>query len=110
MPERLKDQIFEKLFIDAELALYSQEELMTYDASLKAYRDNINTLDFAREEGLEEGRQKGREEGLEEGLEKGREEEREKMAKAMLANGMSKDIIAKCTGLPIEKINSLTTD
>ena len=90
MPERLKDQIFEKLFIDAELALYSQEELMTYDASLKAYRDNINTLDFAREEG--------------------REEKAITIARLLLAEGMSKDMIAKCTGLPIEKINSLTTD
>ena len=41
------------------------------------------------------------------GFEEGREEERLKTAKAMKAEGISTDVIAKCTGLTPEQIESL---
>jgi len=47
------------------------------------------------------------EDGLEDGMEKGREEERIEIAKSMLMNGLSVDLIAKITALPVEQIKSL---
>ena len=43
----------------------------------------------------------------EDGMEKGREEERIEIAKSMLMNGLSVDLIAKITALPVEQIKSL---
>lgn len=95
MPEKLKDQIFEKLFADAELAKYSEEELMAYDASIKAYRDNYNTIHTAHEEGRAEGRAEGA------------KEKQEEIAKAMLASGLPKEKVAEYTGLSMSEIDSL---
>ena len=50
-----------------------------------------------------EDAEKVRQEGLQQGLWTGKEE----MAKNLLANGVSPDIIAKSAGLPLERIQSL---
>lgn len=55
-------------------------------------------------EGREKGRKEGREEGRMEGREEGRMEERIEIAKAMLAKGMSIEMISELTGLPKEEI------
>lgn len=41
-----------------------------------------------------------REEGLQQGLQQGRQEERYKMAKSLLAEGLSLDLVKKVTKLP----------
>ncbi|GHV39892.1 hypothetical protein FACS1894187_20340 [Synergistales bacterium] len=56
-------------------------------------------LRYAREEGLEEGREEGREAGLKKG--------KFEVARSMLAEGLSADIIKKCTGLNKEDILAL---
>ena len=43
----------------------------------------------------------------EEGKEEGREETRIETAKNFLKNGISPELIAKCTGLPLEKVLEL---
>jgi len=68
IPENLQEKIFEKLFEVAEVAQFSQEELMSYEDSLKYYRDLKNSLDTKFEEGKEEGIKEGREEGIKEGI------------------------------------------
>lgn len=64
-----------------------------------------------RKEGLKEGRKEGlkegRKEGLEEGIAKGLAEGKIKIAKMMKAQGLSADMIATCTDLSVEEINSL---
>jgi len=55
IPERLKEDIFLKLFETAEIAKFSREEYQNYEDSLKYYRDLKNSLDTAREEGFEKG-------------------------------------------------------
>ena len=55
-------------------------------------------------EGMKEGREKGRKEGREEGRKEGRMEERIEIAKAMLAKGISIEMISELTGLPTEEI------
>ncbi|MDX2245960.1 MAG: Rpn family recombination-promoting nuclease/putative transposase [Bacteroidia bacterium] len=56
IPEKLREEIFERLFEVAEIARFSREELMLYEDSLKYYRDLKNSLDLAREEGKIEGK------------------------------------------------------
>ena len=60
-----------------------------------------------RAEGLAEGREKGLAEGRAEGREKGRAEEKREMALKMKAEGIPAEIIARCSGLREEEIDSL---
>lgn len=55
IPDTLREKIFDRLFDVAEIAKFNREELLSYEDSLKYYRDLKNSLDTAREEGREEG-------------------------------------------------------
>jgi len=61
----------------------------------------------AREEGLQEGVTLGREEGVTLGREKGMIEEKTEIARRMLCEGISLDIICKTTGLSRSEVESL---
>ena len=50
----------------------SPEELIEYNARLKAQRDDRARLLYAQQQGIEQGREEGREQGREEGREEGR--------------------------------------
>jgi len=52
-------------------------------------------------------RREGRAEGLKEGLAEGKHEKAMEAARNLLAEGISPEIIAKCTGLPIEEVQKL---
>lgn len=95
IPEKIKENIFLKLFETAEIAKFSQQEYQEYEESLKYYRDIKNSLDNAREE----GREKGREEG-----EKKKQIE---IAKGMLIKGFDVSIIEELTGLSKQEIESI---
>ena len=80
--------------------------------------DYKNTIDFAHDKGFEEGREQGRAEGLSEGeakgIAKGRAEgeaklaeEQRAIAERMLAEGLSAEVVAKCTALTIEQVKEL---
>jgi predicted transposase/invertase (TIGR01784 family) len=56
IPDKLRERIFERLFEVAEIAKFTRDELVSYEDSLKYYRDLKNSLDTAREEGNEEGK------------------------------------------------------
>ena len=58
-------------------------------------------------EGKSVGLEEGRAEGIEEGKEEGREEKAIETAKNFLKNGISPELIAKCTGLSLEKVLEL---
>jgi predicted transposase/invertase (TIGR01784 family) len=51
VPEKLREQIFDKLFETAEIAKFTNEQVISYEDSLKYYRDLKNSLDTAKEEG-----------------------------------------------------------
>ena len=78
LPDKLREQVFEKIFSVAEIAKLSNEEYQQYIISLNAYRDFKNSLDTAREEGeakgLAEGIAKGLAEGEAKGIAKGEQE------------------------------------
>ncbi|MFN8436199.1 MAG: Rpn family recombination-promoting nuclease/putative transposase [Cytophagales bacterium] len=60
IPEKLKEQIFDKLFETAEIAKFTPEQIRSYEDSLKYYRDLKNSLDTAKEEGYEQGYEQGK--------------------------------------------------
>ena len=118
-PKALQERIFTKLFEAAEIAKFTKTEYDNYEESLKTYRDWKNTIDTAElkgekkgfKKGEKSGIEKGRKEGLEKGLEKGRKEGAKKkaieMAQSLKAKGVAINIIAECSGLSEEEINSL---
>jgi predicted transposase/invertase (TIGR01784 family) len=103
IPEKLRERIFEKLFEVAEIARFTPEQAMSYENSLKYYRDLKNSLDTAREE----GRIEGKTEGIIEGKKEGKMEEKLELAKRALKQGMAITDIADLTGLAIEEIEKL---
>ena len=62
------------------------------------------TIDEEKDIAFEEGVRQG----LEQGMERGLYEARIENAKAMLADGMEPNLVAKYTGLPLEKILELS--
>jgi predicted transposase/invertase (TIGR01784 family) len=87
VPDKLKEQIFEKVFETAEIAKFTPEQVRSYEDSLKYYRDLKNSLDTAKDEGIVEGI--------------------EKVAKEMLKAKESIDKIIQFTGLTKEQIERL---
>ena len=97
-----KKRIMQEKYINVEpeeIAKYSDEERREYESSVKDYRDYINTMDFAHDNGWKEG--------LEEGLEKGKALEKVESARKMKVKGYSYSDIADITGLTIEEIEML---
>ncbi len=87
IPEKFKENIFLKLFETAEIAKFSQQEYQEYEDSLKYYRDIKNSLDTAKEEGKIEGKIE--------------------VAKNLLKNNVSIEIIISSTGLTKLEIENL---
>lgn len=83
IPDKLKEDIFIKFFQIAEVAKLEESEYREYEASLNAYRDIKNSVDWAEEKAVF------------------------RVAENMIAMGMSNDEIMRATELPIEKIQEL---
>jgi len=90
-PAKLQEKIFDKLFEQAEIANYSEEEYGHYEHSLKIYRDLKNTIDTAFDEGKAEGR-------IEALLQ---------TARNLKKAGIPLTLIAESTGLCLEEIEHL---
>ncbi|MBI9069836.1 MAG: PD-(D/E)XK nuclease family transposase [Salinivirgaceae bacterium] len=99
LPDSLKEQVFEKVFEVAEIAKFTHEEYLSYEDSLKYYRDLKNTIDTAKEEGLEQG--------LEQGIEQGMEKKAFLIAKEMLAANESIEKIVRLTGLTTDQVEAI---
>ncbi len=95
IPTIFADEIFTQAFAKAELAKFEPAEMDSYQRSLKIFRDNKNTFDYAIETATKTA--------LEQGLLQGRIE----VAKQLKDNGISVEIIAKSTGLTKEEIDKL---
>lgn len=94
-PLTLQNEVFDRLFKEAEIAKFTKTELREYEDSLKAYRDLKNSLDSAELKGLEKG------------LEKGRAEGRAEVAKNLISMGMPIEDVMKVTGLTAEEIDRI---
>ena len=90
---------------------HTESELKLYEDSVNAYRDIVNAIRTAEKkkfaEGRAEGIAEGRAEGIAEGRAEGRAEVIVEVAKKMLDNGMSADLVAEMTGLSLEEVSSL---
>lgn len=103
MPFKARKSVFEKLEKIVDIASLNKEERMKYDESIKVYRDNLGTIEYAEQKGMK----KGLEKGLEEGLEEGREEGRRETARNLKKLGVPIPVIMDATGLSAEEINCL---
>lgn len=83
IPDKLKGQIFERVFEIAEIAKFTPEQIRSYEDSLKYYRDLKNSLDTARDEKAAE------------------------IAKNMISKGFDITDIIELTGLSKEQIERL---
>lgn len=92
----LRDKIIKEAEEELSKCREGSEEL---EACLKYYRDFINSLDFAYENGWKKGRA--------ESLAKGKALEYVEIAQKMKIDGMPVELIIKYTGLTIEKIEAL---
>ena len=114
-PASLQDRVFTRFFEAADIKKFTPEDVLQYEASLKAYRDNNNTLASAIEKGYEKGIKKGRKEGIKqgkaeglaEGIKEGAKQEKIAIAKDMKSDGLPVATIAKYTGLTAEEIKNL---
>ncbi len=102
-PKELQERVFEKLFRQAEIAMFSPEEYTDYEESLHNLWDITNAMNDAEMKGFGKGEQKGREEGREEG----RHETLLALARQMKADNMPLDMIIKYSGLTQDEINNL---
>ena len=91
IPTIFADEIFTQAFEKAELAKFGEAELNSYERSLKIFRDNKNTYDYAIETATKIG------------LEQGKIE----ITKVMKAEGETVERIARFTGLTTKEIDQL---
>ena len=61
----------------------------------------------AYEEGFDKGREDGLQVGLQQGIEQGAHQNKLETARNLLAEGVASQIVARCTGLPMETIHQL---
>ncbi|MCF8374286.1 MAG: Rpn family recombination-promoting nuclease/putative transposase [Bacteroidales bacterium] len=87
LPEKLKEKVFERVFEVAEIAKFTRDEYLSYEDSLKYYRDLKNSLDTAKEEA--------------------REEVKEEVAQNSIKMGLDSETISKITGFTVEQIEKL---
>ena len=74
---------------------HTESKLKLYEDSVNAYRDIVNAIRTAEKKKFAEGRAEGIAEG------------RAEVARKMLDKGMSADLVAEMTGLPLEEVYSL---
>ena len=74
------------------------------DIEYDAYEEGF---DKGREDGLQVGLQQGLQRGIEQGLEQGAHQNKLETARNLLAEGVASQIVARCTGLPMETIHQL---
>ena len=90
-PKEFQQQIWDKLFNAARVAKMNRQERQAYIKKMNTERDRINQWEFA----------------MEQAKTKGMAEEKMTIAKSMKLEGISVDIICKCTGLSLEEIENL---
>ena len=74
------------------------------DARYDGYEEGF---DEGREAGLQVGIQQGIIQGIEQGIEQGAYETKLETARNMLIEGLTPQMVARCTGLPLETVMEL---
>ncbi|XWN34698.1 MAG: Rpn family recombination-promoting nuclease/putative transposase [Roseivirga sp.] len=107
-PETVQET-YEKLVSTAPILARAYEELERYSWSKEDQGKYESALKHQRDQAGVNRRQRrlGKEEGLKEGLEKGRQTREQEIARQMLSEGLSVDLISKVTGLSAMEIKGL---
>ncbi len=95
IPSIFRDDVFDKAFEKAELAKFGQAELENYEYSLKIFRDNKNTYDYAVDTAFDEGKMEGKLQAIIE------------VARNLKSLGVPMEIIIKTTGLLESEVKKL---
>nr|WP_133582660.1 Rpn family recombination-promoting nuclease/putative transposase [Sphingobacterium yanglingense] len=103
IPTFLDKRIFERIFAIGEIGKLKEEDLMSYEASLKQRRDAESVFNSA----LRSGHAKGKAEGRAEGLAEGERKKAVESAIKMLKNGFEVKMISEILGLTVEEIEKL---
>ena len=90
-PAALQERVFTRLFEQAEIAKFNQQDQKLYEDSMNAYRDIVNAIRTAEKTKFAEGRAEGIAE----------------VAKKMLDKGMSAEVVADMTGLSLDEVSKL---
>ena len=98
-PRTLQEAVFTRLFEQAEIAKFNNQERINYEESLKDYRDMYSVMKTQ----LEKGREEGREEGIAIGIEKATLAN----AKAFIEQGIPKEVVQKTLGLTDSQMKEL---
>ena len=114
-PSLWDDPYFTLLLDEAEYARMTHREKEQYREAMRRDWDYWNTIDYARKEGKAEGEAKGLAEGEAKGLEKGlakgkaegKAEEQRRIARRLLAAGLSVEQVAESTDLPVDQVRAL---
>ncbi len=107
MPFSEKYPVFRKLAEIGDLRKLSREELELYDEDIKNMRDIYATRKFDEKRGMEKGRAEGLAEGLAKGRAEGELSNGLKVARNLLAMGMSWPQIMQATGLTEDQLKQL---
>jgi predicted transposase/invertase (TIGR01784 family) len=99
IPTIMADEVFYQAFETAEIAKFNEIEINGYERSLKVFRDNYNTHEYAI--------RIANEKGLEDGMKKGIKETKIEMVKSAKNLGMNVLDIIKLTGLSEEEIDKI---
>lgn len=99
MPFKARKSVFDKLEKIVDIAALTKEDRIKYDESIKVYRDNLATIEYAEQKGMEKGRK--------EGMEKGRREANEATARNLKKLGVPIPVITDATGLSEEEVDRL---
>lgn len=103
-PPELQEEVFQKLFREAEIARFNETQHLSYRESLRDLWDSYSTWECANQEGIEKGIEKGLVKGRKEGREEGRKAKALEMADKLKALGMDVETILQVTGLTKEEI------
>ncbi|RZK18428.1 MAG: Rpn family recombination-promoting nuclease/putative transposase, partial [Hymenobacter sp.] len=95
IPQLFRDEVFTQAFETAALAQMSVGEWEQYEGSLKNYRDEINTIQTAREEGIQQG------------IREGIRQQKVAIAIAMKSAGIAPALVAQTTGLSVAEVEAL---
>lgn len=103
LPSALNNPALKKALNVLDVLNFTDEEREMYEGHLKWLRTEASALKTTRDEGVAEGRLLGKAEGIEEGEEKKARE----IAKRLLQQEMSLDLVCEITGLNEEVISEL---
>jgi len=106
-PEKLQEKIFAKLFEQAEIANYSEQEYTEYEHSLKVYRDLNNVIETAESKGEKRGEARGEKRGIAKGKLEGKAEKAKEIAQTMISKSLDIQLIMEITQLSKEEIEQL---